>query len=106
MLSGVFFSFPEHSSFFTPIDRLIFSCYPLGELKKHKSSRGRKDLPMEMESENRKQIRNLDGKLICETIYDEDDEVWCVYIKHHGCLTLIQFFVDGGMIVSNSTISS
>lgn len=59
-----------------------------------------------MDLENRKQIRNLDGKLVCETIYDEDFEEWCVFIKQHGRLTIIQLLGDGEMIVSNSTIET
>ncbi len=59
-----------------------------------------------MDLENRKQIRNLDGKLVCETFYDEDSGLWYVSIKQHGCFTILQLVPDGRLGIDSYTIRS
>lgn len=59
---------------------------------------------MEMKSENRKQIRNIDGKLICEALYE--DGLWYISIKQHECFTIIQLVPDGRMGIDSYTIRS
>lgn len=57
---------------------------------------------MEMENENRKQVRNMDGKLVCEVTYEAD--VWVVSIKDHDCMTDLYLPPDGRAVVRNRSV--
>lgn len=49
--------------------------------------------------EKTKKIRNSDGSLICDVIYD--DGVWTVTVKRKDIYTSISLFRDGGIRVEN-----
>ena len=49
-----------------------------------------------MEKE-KQEIRNLDGKLVCEAAYTEEHG-WEITIGDHGCYTLLYLYPDGEMV--------
>ncbi len=55
-----------------------------------------------MEFENRKQVRNMDGKLVCEVACEAD--VWVVSIKDHDCMTDLYLPPDGRAVVRNRSV--
>ena len=65
---------------------------------KTKSSGGRKDF--EKMYEERRQVRNSDGNLICDLIFI--DGVWSVTIKRRGCYTTMSLMVDGAVYIEEN----
>ena len=45
------------------------------------------------------EIRNSQGSLICDAVYD--DGVWTVTVKRKGIYTFITLYSDGGIRVEN-----
>lgn len=53
--------------------------------------------------ETKTPVRNHDGKLLCELVYDEGR--WNVLIKHKNCVTHIELSVNGSVNLTDYMIA-